>query len=47
MYGKTEAGVGKPVLVDSSGRLDNAAGGNIEMRLWTAECFQSLTRQQS
>ena len=27
MYGKTEAGVGKPVLVDSSGRLDTAGGG--------------------
>jgi hypothetical protein len=27
MYGKTEAGVGLPVLVDSSGRLESAGGG--------------------
>ncbi len=27
MYGKTKAGVGLPVLVDSSGRLDTARGG--------------------
>lgn len=29
MYGKTEAGLGLPVLVDSSGRLITAAGGGI------------------
>ena len=27
MYGKTSAGVGKPVLVDSNRRIDNAGGG--------------------
>ena len=29
MYGKTEAGLGLPVLVDSSGRLITASGGGI------------------